>query len=114
MTGLGIGLSTRKCFVFGVAGRGRSWVPKTITVTTQGAVLKNVASTEEFRCLGAHFSVNEGLSNWNNSKKVLEAAERCNALRLKPRQKLDLLCRYDIPGYAHLLISDIFVYIFMA
>lgn len=64
--------------------------------------MKEFEVDESFRYLGAHFTVGGGLNNNANIGLVGNAARRCGRLHLKPRQKLELLVRHELPAYYHL------------
>lgn len=66
--------------------------------------LRNLQINDSFK----YFLVmKKGLDNSENTMKISETAERCKRLKLKPLQKLDLLCKYILPAMYHLLFTDL-------
>lgn len=77
------------------------------TLMIRGAAVRTYGVEEEFRYLGAWFSVGRGLDNSSNTEQAVAACQRCQRLRMKPRQKLDLMTKFVLPAFYHLLIADL-------
>lgn len=69
--------------------------------------LRNLHINGKFRYLGETFCAATGRGLSENFKKISEIAERCTRIKLKPIQKLDLLCKYILPAIYHLLFTDL-------
>lgn len=81
---------------------------KTLVTPVTTLLIRGVDSVEEeFRYLGAWFSVGRGLDNSSNVEQVVATCQRCQRLRLKPRQKLELITKFVLPANYHLLIADL-------
>lgn len=103
---IGLSLSYGKCGVFGVREHYKSWITEDLAIRAGGEQIRNYNLIEDVRYLGAYFSLDRGLCNERNYEGIVGAAERVKRLPLKPRQKLDLLTKYVLPGYYHLLVAN--------
>lgn len=87
--------------------KGRAWFMPEYKILSGANTLRNLQINDSFKYLGATFSAAKGLDNSENTMKISETAERCKRLKLKPLQKLDLLCKYILPAMYHLLFTDL-------
>lgn len=71
-----------------------------------GGAARELAVDEPFRYLGAAFTVHKDLDDEMLAGEVRDAVARCARLSLKPMQKLDLLCKFVLPGYYYRLVAD--------
>lgn len=99
-------LAASKCVCFGVVKRSKSWVPTDPALTIGTTPVRMAGVDEELRYLGGYFTLAEGLNNKRHCSDVTTAAEQIGKLPLKPRQKLELLVRYVIPAFVHMLMVD--------
>lgn len=104
---VGLQLSVSKFMTMHLKRKGKSWIMPEAEILSGDDTLQNLRVNDNFRYLGATFNAVRGLDNSDGINKISEVAARCTKLKLKPTQKLDMLCKFILPSMYHLLFTDL-------
>ena len=105
-------LSLPKCYATSIKAKNRTWIMEDPHIgirkcDNEVLEIRNLKIDEPFEYLGCYFTIAQGMSNKYTEQKIQENIMRLDKLRLKPRQKSDLLFTYILPKFYYEWVKSI-------